>query len=510
MGDRGRPFLFTVMLFNSYEFLFLFLPCVFAIHRILLKYHAPLPCILGWLCTASLFFYSWWRPEYLLLLSTSLAFNYGIARCLKQSTRQIFRKLALTTGTLLNVFLLAYFKYTGFLLLNLTEIGLWHDPVPDITLPLAISFFTFQQIAYLVTCYREPESTCSLLEHVFFISFFPHLIAGPIVYKNELVDQVRQGKLFTSTPLHWQQGLALFIIGLSKKLLIGDNIAPLIGPLYDTGGPEGSYDAWLGSFLFGFQIYFDFSAYSDMALGLAALFGLKLPINFDSPYKATTYREFWRLWHVTLFRFLRDYIYIPLCPNAPSAAIKACLGFLVFLLSGLWHGAAWTFVAWGVLNWILVVINDVWIHFWERTGMTVSSVISQTVGRIYVFIAMSLTFMLFRSPDFKTAWTFLKTLFTSSDTMNSQIVSAIAQTRPAIFLSPSHDILAYTPLLAVILLLILVWKAPNAVRYTLHDDHPGPDKPMPSNAITAACLGILAWMSIMSIPNSTQFLYFQF
>lgn len=498
------------MLFNSYEFLLLFLPGVFLTHRLLLLSGASTQLLLVWFCVTSSFFYAWWEPHYLLLLYSSLLLNFSCVQVLRQPIRTYIRKGTLAAGVMANLGLLAYFKYTGFILTNLQQTGLWHDPVPNIVLPLAISFFTFQQIAYLVTCYRDPQNSCSLLEHIFFITFFPHLIAGPIVYKNELVDQVRDGRLAAATARHWQQGLSLFIIGLSKKLLIGDNIAWLINPLYDHGGPTGSLDAWLGSILFGFQIYFDFSAYSDMALGLAYLFGLRLPINFDSPYQATHYREFWRRWHVTLFRFLRDHVYIPLRHEKHGQLAKILLTLLVFFLSGLWHGAAWTFVAWGVINGILVILNDKWLLLCDRRLLTIPDWIKTALGRSFVLIAMSLTFMLFRAPDFHTATAFLSHLFSAADITNSQLL-ATAKTTSWGFLLPSSDITLATALCMLCALLAwLVWCAPNAVRYSLDDYHTPSVTRMPNTKHIAIALGLLAWCSIMAIPASTSFLYFQF
>lgn len=498
------------MLFNSYEFLFFFLPCVFLTHRLLLRYDTPCRGLLVWLCIASSFFYAWWEPRYLLLLYGSLLLNFACAQALRRQTTTRLRQTTLTLGVTCNLGLLAYFKYTGFILHNLQAVGLWQNPVPHLVLPLAISFFTFQQIAYLVTCYRDPQGSCNWLEHIFFITFFPHLIAGPIVYKNELVDQVRAGHLAAATPRHWQQGLSLFVIGLGKKLLIGDNLAWLINPLYDHGGPTGSLDAWLGSILFGFQIYFDFSAYSDMTLGLACLFGLRLPINFDSPYQATHYREFWRRWHVTLFRFLRDHIYIPLSHDKQSALTQLLLTLLVFFLSGLWHGAAWTFIAWGVINGALVIANDKWLAWYARMNVATPAWLEACLGRLFVFIAMSLTFMLFRAPDFNTAHTFLAHLFTNSDLANSQIL-AVIRTSHWNALLPASDMGTVTLLGGMCMALALVvWHAPNAVRYSLEDYQTPHTHRMPTSLTAATLLGLLAWLSIMAIPASTQFLYFQF
>ena len=498
------------MLFNSYEFLFFFLPFVFTIYRLLVRSNISLDVLLVFLCTASFGFYAWWQPTYLLLLGGSILGNYGIARLIASTRHNTSRTIILTIGIILNLSLLAYYKYTTFILENLQSIGYWQGTIPNIVLPLAISFFTFQQIAYLVTCFKNPASICSLLEHVFFITFFPHLIAGPIVYKNELIDQVRAGKLTTSNLTNWQQGLSLFVIGLAKKMVIGDNLAELINPLYDTGGPEGSFDAWIGSFIFGFQIYFDFSAYSDMALGLAYLFGLRLPINFDSPYKASSYREFWRRWHITLFRFFRDHIYTPMKGTGNNPFWKIPLSFLIFFLSGLWHGAAWTFVAWGVANWLLIQVNDAWIFFWKKITRGKNFAINPIIGRLYVFIAMSLTFMLFRSPDFGTAKRFIDHLFSPLSMEKSQIIQIVHECDLWRILGGSRYAAGITVISIVLFLLMFVWHLPNAVRFAMPEEHRSVGSHIRFNTRTAILLGFTAWLCLMSLPKSTEFLYFQF
>jgi len=507
------------MLFNSYEFLLFFLPLTVGVHRLLVSRAASLTTILIWLCIASFFFYAWWEPSYLILLAASLSANYLLVLALSRVKTKPIRQFILCVGILGNLGVLCYYKYTKFILENLIYIGVWHGNIPNIILPLAVSFFTFQQIAYMVTCYHRPSARCSPLEHTYFIVFFPHLLSGPIVYQNELIDQVRQGKLFTATTTHLAKGLILFLLGLSKKLLLGENLASLVDPLYNSGGAHGSIDAWLGSIFYGLESYFDFSAYSDMALGLAYMFGINFPINFDSPLKTSNYRAFWQRWHITLFRFLRDHIYVPLYSRQrkrlgkkPGIIFVSLLTGLVFFISGLWHGAAWTFILWGIITWLLILLNDFWIFLWEKTGWNIGNGAEKYIGRIYVFLAACLTCPLVRSPTFNTAMSFFENLWSPLDVANSQIIKALGRNWIIQFFSLSSDALAACLLVITFFLIIFVWYLPNAVRYVLHEEelYRNLESKFSFGKREAILLGILAWLSLLSLPRATTFIYYHF
>jgi D-alanyl-lipoteichoic acid acyltransferase DltB (MBOAT superfamily) len=349
------------MLFNSYEFLLIFLPLVLIGYHALLAGRAP-GGALTLLVACSLFFYGWWNPRYLLLILASIAVNYACYRGFRLLDPSR-RKLLLVGGIVFNLGLLGYFKYAGFFVENVGELLGLDVPALSIVLPLAISFFTFQQIAFLVDAYRGLVANVGLREYMLFVLFFPQLIAGPIVHHAEMMPQFDAGRVRDNLAYKFACGLALFTLGMAKKVLVADSLAPFVATVYgsSTGQDVGGLDVWLASLAYTFQLYFDFSGYSDMAIGLALMFGIRLPLNFDSPYKARSIIDFWRRWHMTLSRFLKDYLYIALGGNRRGRASRYRNLLVTMILGGLWHGANWTFVAWGTLHGVYLVIN----HFWR-------------------------------------------------------------------------------------------------------------------------------------------------
>jgi D-alanyl-lipoteichoic acid acyltransferase DltB (MBOAT superfamily) len=308
---------------------------------------------LRWLLAASLFFYAWWNPAHLSLLIGSIAVNYAIARQIRGSAH---RQIWLTAGLMLNLGLLGWFKYADFLLHAVWPAA----PRLDITLPLAISFFTFQQIMFLVDTTRTPAQLPRLLPYAVFVTFFPHLIAGPIVRPAEIIPQLSAPALARPRLDHLTDGILIFLLGLGKKLVLAD----LFGGFADTGFDAAAhgatltfFEAWYATLSYALQIYFDFGAYSDMALGLARMLNVRFPLNFDSPYQAANIADFWRRWHITLGAFLRDYLYIPLGGNRVGPWRQAGNLWVTMLLAGLWHGAAWNFVLWGGLHGVFLIIH---------------------------------------------------------------------------------------------------------------------------------------------------------
>ena len=341
------------MLFNSAIFLFAFLPLT------LIGFHAAgrlgRSAQVGTLLFASVFFYAWWNPPYLLLLSASICLNYALGRKMVESAD--CRGL-MVAGVALNLGLIAYFKYAGFLASNANALfGESFLPLPEILLPLGISFFTFQQIAYLVEIRRGGPAERSFLRYALFVSFFPQLVAGPIVQYRNLGPQLAALGRRSLTAENMSVGLAIFIVGLFKKVVIADNLAAFVGPTFDSGAELDFLQAWGAVLAYTFQIYFDFSGYSDMAIGLGRMFGIVLPLNFASPYKASSIIEFWRRWHITLSRFLAEYLYIPLGGNRRGEPRRFVNLMVTMLLGGLWHGASWTFVLWGGLHGLLLGLN---------------------------------------------------------------------------------------------------------------------------------------------------------
>ena len=351
------------MLFNSYEFIFFFLPVTFFIY-FYLNYKKFTAAGKGFLVFSSLFFYSWWNVLYLPLILSSMLFNYVVGNMLSKpgsiNRNRISRKSILTFGIVANISLLGYFKYSDFFISNLNHIFNSHIALLNLALPLAISFFTFQQIAYLVDSYRRETEEYDFLNYAVFVAFFPQLIAGPIVHHKEMMPQFEnmRNKVFNYRNI--SMGLFIFSIGLFKKVVIADTFSVWATAGFDTAQTLNFFEAWTATLSYTFQLYFDFSGYTDMAIGAALLFNIKLPINFNSPYKAASIQDFWRRWHITLSRFLRDYIYIPLGGNR-KGEFKTCNNLMItFLIGGIWHGAGWTFVFWGFLHGLALVIQRIW------------------------------------------------------------------------------------------------------------------------------------------------------
>ncbi|MFT5813103.1 MAG: alginate O-acetyltransferase complex protein AlgI, partial [Psychroserpens sp.] len=382
------------MLFNSYEFIFAFIPLMLMLY-ILSNHYASKTVSLLVLVLGSLFFYGWWNPTFVLLISCSILFNFYLGRYLANSKS----KLILIFGITSNLLLIGYFKYFNFFGESLSAVFNSSFNASQIILPLAISFFTFQQIAFLVDCYKNKGREDSLLRYSLFITFFPQLIAGPIVHHKEMLPQFEGDLKKNINTLNILIGLSIFSIGLFKKTVIADGIAPYANAVFykaGIGGDIGFFEAWSGALAYTFQLYFDFSGYSDMALGIARMFGIILPLNFYSPYKASNISEFWRRWHMTLSRFLRDYLYIALGGNRQGPNRRQINLIITMLLGGLWHGAGWNFVIWGGLHGLYLVIFHVYSSVTEKvfaSRIKMPSMIAWTL----TFLAVVLSWVFFRA-----------------------------------------------------------------------------------------------------------------
>lgn len=371
------------MLFNSYEFIFLFLPVTLFVYFLIGKY-GYIEAALSWLVVSSLFFYGWWNPIYLILILVSIFFNFFFGYYISQENNRSVKKLLLAIGVGANLLTLGYFKYANFFIDNVNYLIGSGLTIDKIILPLAISFFTFQQITYLVDASRHETKEYNFLHYCLFVTFFPQLIAGPIVHHKEMLPQFAIKSTFRPSYINFALGTTIFIIGLFKKVVLADNIAIYATPVFnyaESGNPILFVDAWTGALAYTFQLYFDFSGYSDMAIGIARMFGIKLPLNFNSPYKAKNIVDFWRRWHITLSRFLRDYLYIPLGGSKRGSIRRYFNLILTMLLGGLWHGAGWNFVIWGAMHGLYLIIN----HFWRS--------VFQFRGRIYSLFCWAVTFL---------------------------------------------------------------------------------------------------------------------
>jgi D-alanyl-lipoteichoic acid acyltransferase DltB (MBOAT superfamily) len=494
------------MLFNSFEFILLFLPLTLAVY-FLLGRNQLYQMAIAWLVAASLFFYGWWNPAYLGLLIGSILFNYTFgATIARQRGRR--RRLLLIVGITANLAVLGYFKYANFFLdnLNILTGGDWD--LGTIILPLGISFITFQKIAYLVDAYQGKTHEYNLLHFSLFVTFFPQLIAGPIVHHRDVMPQFAERAMHIFRHENLSIGLSIFIIGLFKKVVIADNLAKYATPIF-AAAADGTtltlVEAWFGALAYSFQLYFDFSGYSDMAIGLARMFGVRLPLNFHSPYKATSIIEFWRRWHMTLSRFLRDYLYIPLGGNRHGAARRYLNLLITMLLGGLWHGASWTFVIWGGLHGFALLVNHAWRSLLERLSLQ-----ALTGYRAYRFGAVSITFgfvvigwVYFRAADAATATAMLKSMlgYNGLDWQHAFVNELVHRDNALKWIAASA---------------LLAWFAPNTqqlfVRYapsidTVHGA--GRLKWMPTMP-WAVFLTLLALVGIYHLNRVSEFLYFQF
>ncbi len=376
------------MVFSSYTFILAFLPVVL-IGFALLGRVEQRRARFAWLVLGSLVYCGWWRLPDLLPLAVSIVMNYRLGRWL-EAGGLIQKKWLLALGVTANLALLGYFKYAGFLLTTVNAMAGTEWDAPPIILPIAISFYTFQQIAYISDAYRGRTREHSFLDYCLFVSFFPQLIAGPIVHHAQVLPQFYRRRLrFDSADL--SVGISLFVFGLAKKVLIADELSPIVAQVFnnDPGTPLTFGLAWVGVTAYALQIYFDFSGYSDMALGLGRLFGIRLPLNFNSPYRATSVIDFWKRWHITLSEFLREYLYIPLGGNRKGTTRRYVNLMLTMLLGGLWHGASWSFVLWGGLHGLYLMIN----HAWRSVTGKGSSGQPATRGLLVTGLSRVLTFV---------------------------------------------------------------------------------------------------------------------
>ena len=393
------------MLFNSYLFLFAYLPVTLAGFFILGRRSQLWAA--AWLAAASLFFYGYWDYRYLPLLLGSVVFNYACAALLAASA-PARRTPILVVAIAANLGLLAYYKYAGFFLASAAQ--LLEQPVPalHVVLPIGISFFTFTQIAFLVDTSQGKAQESRFVHYLLFVTYFPHLIAGPVLHHKEMMPQFAQRRTFRLSASNVAIGSTIFFIGLAKKVLIADNIGAYAAPLFNEPAAPSLLLAWGGVLAYAFQLYFDFSGYSDMAIGLSRLFGVRLPLNFDSPYKARNIAQFWRRWHMTLSRFLRDYLYIPLGGNRCGPLRRHVNLMLTMVLGGLWHGAGWNFIVWGALHGAYLGIHKGWGAAARRLHLPSGTRAGKLAATLLTFTAVCVAWVFFRAPDMPVALTILK------------------------------------------------------------------------------------------------------
>lgn len=478
------------MLFNSYPFILLFLPAVLAGYFWLGRRGNLAPVI--WLALASLAFYATGNWQFVALLLASIGFNYGVGWLLIAA--QLLpsqRRAALVLGVAGDLLVLGIFKYAGFAADNVNALTGTHLAV-HILLPVGISFYTFTQIAFLVDAWRGQVAAYALPHYALFVTYFPHLIAGPILHHKDMIPQFEQEKTRHPDAHLLLCGIIIFAIGLFKKTCLADGIQPLVALAFEARSP-GFDQAWLGALAYTFQLYFDFSGYSDMAIGISLMFGIFLPVNFNSPYKATSIVDFWRRWHMTLSQFLRDYLYIPLGGNRRGRVLRYVNLMITMLLGGLWHGAAWTFVAWGVLHGAYLCIN----HAFNALVPSVPTLLAGPVrvaGTVLTFLAVVIAWVFFRAESVASA---LRVLDAMADPTN------VAFGREEI-----------AALVQVAIYAALVWLAPNTQTIMGYDHgcrrvgealRAGRMRPL---VLYGASL-VLAF-GILGIQSHSEFIYFRF
>jgi D-alanyl-lipoteichoic acid acyltransferase DltB (MBOAT superfamily) len=520
------------MLFNSHVFIFLFLPAALAGFFALAGASRALAA--AWLTACSLFFYGWWNPAFVGLLAASILFNYAMgvaivrARGAARGSAPRARGL-LAVAIAADLAVLAYFKYANFFLDNVNALtGAGFDP-GEIVLPLGISFFTFTQIAFLVDAWQGKAEEYNPVHYALFVTYFPHLIAGPILHHREMMPQFARGATYRPDYEAMAAGLTIFVIGLFKKVIVADGIAAYVGPVFDApqaGATLTFLEAWCGALAYTFQLYFDFSGYSDMAVGLSLLFGIRLPINFHSPYKAVNIIDFWRRWHMTLSRFLRDYLYVPLGGNRRGRARRYLNLLVTMLLGGLWHGAAWTFVLWGALHGVYLAVNHAWRALRARLGHDLdrSTPWGRAAGCLVTFLAVVAGWVVFRADSVESAAAILRAMAG----LNGLVVPDAWLARWGGFgqwLAAHGVVFGATPALArtgvvhwIWILLIVVWLAPNTQQIMAASrpalgvpaDSAAARWPWRASAAYAVATAAMALVVLVNLHRHSEFLYFQF
>jgi len=483
------------VLFNSYIFILLFLPVTLFVYFLLNNRKLTLASK-AWLVFASLFFYGWWNPIYIPLILGSILFNYGIGVTLSGARHSQSRPFLLA-GIGGNLALLAYFKYMDFFITNINTLTGGHIDLLRITLPLGISFFTFTQIAYLVDAYRRLAKEYSLLNYFLFVTFFPHLLAGPIIHHKEMMPQFDRLKNKLLNHKNLVHGLVLFFVGLFKKVVIADTLAGWADQGFDHSVVLNLVEAWTVSLSYTLQLYFDFSGYTDMALGSSLMFNIRLPVNFNSPYRSFGIQEFWRRWHMTLGRFVRDYIYIPLGGNrVPEMRVITNL-IITFFIIGLWHGAGWTFVCWGLMHGMAIVLQRVW----GKLDIT----LPRFLAWLLTFNFVNFAWIFFRARSFDDAGKIVKGMLGINGLGGTEsIVPALTslkrfQAALGRWL-PNIDGNIHTIVLIIVSLLLSIY-------FRNSNDMEEGFSPHWKNA---CILGALSVYALLNLQKASQFIYFNF
>jgi len=490
------------MLFNSYEFIFIFLPLSFFVYFYLTSKRL-VTASKAWLIFTSLFFYSWWNIAYLPLILISILFNYSLSKSMlefkEHNKNYISKANLLQIGLILNIGLLIYFKYMDFFITN-TNIVLSSDiPLLHLALPLAISFFTLQQIAFLIDSYEGLVEEKNFIDYTIFVIFFPQLIAGPIVHHAEMMPQFASKWNMIKNYKNISAGFFIFSIGLFKKVAIADTFATWANAGFNNSETLNLLEAWATSLSYTFQMYFDFSGYTDMAIGAALLFNIKLPQNFNSPYKATGIIDFWQRWHITLTVFIKTYVYTPILKSfAKITFAKAMFAtFAAMFISGLWHGAGWNYIVWGALHGFALITN----HYWQKYSKIK---MSKFLAWFITFNFVNVTLIFFKASSLSQAMDVLSNMIMGNVVLYYKLESFLSFLTPlgVSFETVFVDIGAKSQTFAyIIIAFIIILSFKNSNELT--------NKFRPS-ILNLAYTFILFMASISMLSNFSEFLYFNF
>lgn len=499
------------MLFNSYGFIFIYLPIVLLGFFWLARVGENLSA--AWLACASLFFYGYWNPNYVLLLLLSIISNYAFGLWIARTdliikNRRLNKKQVLIGAITANLLLLAYYKYANFFVDSINGVADVNWQIAEIILPLGISFFTFTQIAFLVDTYQGKVKEFNFIHYTLFVTYFPHLIAGPVLHHKEMMPQFALTSTYRFKYENMVVGCAIFFIGLFKKVVLADGLSMFVGPVFNAPGIGVHLtfiEAWGGALCYTLQLYFDFSGYSDMAIGLSRMFGVVLPLNFHSPYKSVNIIEFWRRWHMTLSRFLRDYLYFALGGNRKGTSRRYINLMATMLLGGLWHGAGWTFVIWGGLHGVFLSLNHAWHALRRRLGQDPEQPLSKPahlMSVLFTFLVVSFAWVFFRADDLHHAMTIVQAMLGQN----------------GFDLHAANSLVSHTTRNYLLIAMSIVWLAPNT-QQIMQNFRPALDTPIRMTVTRlvwkpsykwALIHAFAAMIGLMSLSELSEFIYFQF
>ena len=486
------------MLFNSYIFVLVFLPITLIGYFMLNKINQNTISKI-FLIVMSLYFYAYFNNSYLIIILTSILFNYVIGKLLHKITNKNYRIICLIMGLVFNIGVLFYFKYYDFFISNINYLLHTDFNLKHLLLPLGISFFTFQQLSYVIDCYKNTADEYPFVDYALFVTFFPQLIAGPIVLHSETIPQFNNKENHRFNPSNMNKGIYAFSLGMAKKVLVADTLGLLVNDGFANIQGLGTIMAMIVMLSYTLQIYFDFSGYCDMAYGLGLMFNIEIPMNFNSPYKAIDIQDFWRRWHITLSRFLTTYIYIPLGGSRKGKLRTYINTMIVFFISGLWHGANYTFIIWGLMHGIAMCIN----RFIKPYAKSVPNFIKWFIN----FVFINITWIFFRADTLNDAWLFIKELFNPNNNIDVTMLSKLVREEfvlplmlKNIVITDGYKSLVFA-LIMISVLLITVLICKNTYELS---------KKFSTNCISIILIIIIALWSITSFAGVSTFLYFNF